>query len=328
MLKLIQKNFFRSDNIYSDLKSMPSQDNTKLKLVLLCHSSIVEAQQERNTEEIDQSREVYEDEFGKCFTFSKISISMYDRVITLKKIIETKFDISTKDQILVYKDTILKNDLRSLHTYNLRQYSRIHIFDERDLKENVTDIDDDDLYGIYQELNLAPATYSNQSRLDIKNKTRTQKGTRKERSVSREHIDSRNKSVAPPVPPPPPPLQNEIKKISNEKLTSSSQSSTTTSNSSSSNNSSQINYTNNNRQRIENHVSYSRKPQYQTYQLGNTRQHHKLNNQSSRFYEQHEMTLMKQKLATSSLHSHKGSQYNVAPTRYRKLDEIFSKGHI
>jgi hypothetical protein len=81
-----------------------------------------------------------------CKTFSKIIISVNDRVISLKKIVETKFGISCKDQILVYKDKILKSDLKSLNSFNIRQYSRIHIFDERDIKANANDIGDD-LYG-------------------------------------------------------------------------------------------------------------------------------------------------------------------------------------
>ncbi len=71
---------------------------------------------------------------------------MNDRVITLKKIIETKFGISCKDQILVYKDQILKSDLKLLTSFNIRQYARIHIFDERDIKANANDVGDD-LYG-------------------------------------------------------------------------------------------------------------------------------------------------------------------------------------
>jgi hypothetical protein len=71
---------------------------------------------------------------------------MNDRVITLKKIIETKFGISCKDQILVYKDQILKSDLKLLTSFNIRQYARIHIFDERDIKSNAKDVGDD-LYG-------------------------------------------------------------------------------------------------------------------------------------------------------------------------------------
>ena len=96
--------------------------------------------------------EVYEDEYGKCTTFSKINIPTSDRVITLKKIVETKFGILCNDQILVYKDNVLKNDLKPLHHYRLRQFSRIHIFDQRDIKDNASD---DELFGIYQDANMS-----------------------------------------------------------------------------------------------------------------------------------------------------------------------------
>ena len=119
----------------------------KLKLILLCHSAQIE--QNSTTEYSSKSKndlsenensdslrqpEIYEDEFGKCSTYSKISISANDRLIILKKIVEKKFGINLEDQIIVYKDKILKNDLKLLSSFHLRQYSRIHIFDERDLK--------------------------------------------------------------------------------------------------------------------------------------------------------------------------------------------------
>jgi hypothetical protein len=68
----------------------------------------------------------------------------------LKKLIESKFGIACKDQILVYKDRILKNDLQQLCHYQIRQFSRVHVFDARDIKANSDDLDCD-LYGIYQE---------------------------------------------------------------------------------------------------------------------------------------------------------------------------------
>lgn len=113
----------------------------------MCHSSAVEEAIEKNK---NLNGEVLEDEFGKCKTFQKISIAENDRVITLKKIVERKFGIQTKDQILVYKDQILKSDLKPLSFYGLRQFSRIHIFDDRDIKDN----DEEDLYGIYQDTNM------------------------------------------------------------------------------------------------------------------------------------------------------------------------------
>lgn len=125
---------------------------SRLKLTLLCHSSAVEEAQEKDSEKNDQ---VLDDEFGKCKTFQKISISGNDRVITLKRIVEKKFGIFTKDQILVYKDQILRNDLRPLSYYGLKQFSKIHIFDERDIKDSN---DEEDIYGIYQDTNLINET--------------------------------------------------------------------------------------------------------------------------------------------------------------------------
>ena len=119
----------------------------KLKLILLCHSAQIEQNNtsqysskskndlsENENSDSPRQPEIYEDEFGKCSTYSKISISANDRLITLKKIVEKKFGINLEDQIIVYKDKILKNDLKILSSFHLRQYSRIHIFDERDLK--------------------------------------------------------------------------------------------------------------------------------------------------------------------------------------------------
>ena len=117
----------------------------------MCHSATVEESkinlsndEELNTDEsLRQKEEIYEDEFENCSTFCKISISSSDRLITLKKIVEKKFGISFDDQIIVYKDKILKYDLKTLQNYHFKQYSRIHIFDERDLKENVYELEDE-----------------------------------------------------------------------------------------------------------------------------------------------------------------------------------------
>jgi len=87
---------------------------------------------------------------------------MFDRVITLKKIVETKYGISTRHQILVYKDKILKIDLKTLSAYNVRQFSRIHVFDARDLKENVNEMEEN-MYGIYQDAELFEQVNSNSS---------------------------------------------------------------------------------------------------------------------------------------------------------------------
>lgn len=107
----------------------------------------------------DPDKEIYQDEYGKCSTFSKISISPSDRVITLKKLIENRFGIGCDDQILVYKDKILNNDLKLLSYYKLRQFGRIHIFDERDIKESDGN-EDDALFGVYQQSNFAQVSFN------------------------------------------------------------------------------------------------------------------------------------------------------------------------
>jgi hypothetical protein len=144
-------------------------NSDNLKLTLLCHSSAVELRHETIRNDLDQNA-IIQDEFGKCKTFSKVAVSMFDRVITLKKIVEAKYGISTKHQILVYKDNILKSDLKTLNAYNVRQFSRIHVFDARDLKENVNEVEEN-LYGIYQDAELfeqANLNSSSDSSLEFK----------------------------------------------------------------------------------------------------------------------------------------------------------------
>ncbi len=85
--------------------------------------------------------EIYEDEYGKCKTFSKIGVRFDDRIEKIKKIVQEKFRIPYDEQLLVYKDKILKHDYKQLKAYHIRNYSRIHVFDKRDVKENLDDID-------------------------------------------------------------------------------------------------------------------------------------------------------------------------------------------
>lgn len=149
--------YFRPELYYNQDEEIP-----RLKLTLLCHSSAVEEAQEKD---LDKNKQVLEDEFGNCKTFQKISISENDRVITLKRIVEKKFGIFTKDQILVYKDQILRNDLRPLNYYGLRQFSRIHVFDERDIKDSN---DEEDIYGIYQDTNLINESENKSNHQEVK----------------------------------------------------------------------------------------------------------------------------------------------------------------
>ena len=139
----------------SQATNSSQQQQQKLKLILLCHSSAVECslEDENNSDRNSDKDEIYQDEYGKCSTFSKVNISPMDRVVTLKKLIESRFGIACDDQILVYKDKILNNDFKVLSHYKLRQFSRIHIFDERDIKESDGN-EDDSLFGVYQQSNF------------------------------------------------------------------------------------------------------------------------------------------------------------------------------
>jgi hypothetical protein len=152
------------------ISSQPSSYNVKLNLLILCHSTAVEEQmlekQARNAkrrpaDEVldtdDADSEYEEDEYGnKCSTYTQIEIYSNDRVITLKKLVEARFGIALDDQILVYKDKIIKNDLKQLCALNVRQFARIHIFDKRDLKADQDEMDllsKANIYGIYQNCN-------------------------------------------------------------------------------------------------------------------------------------------------------------------------------
>ena len=149
-----------------------------MKLILLCHSSALEASSEKNTngsssdehnyDRIDNNssssiessnenerkpknknkNEIYEDEYGKCKTFSKIGVRCTDHIEKIKNIVEQKFEIPYDEQLLVYKDKILNHDHKQLKAYHIRNYGRIHVFDKRDVKENLDDIDP---YSIDQE---------------------------------------------------------------------------------------------------------------------------------------------------------------------------------
>ena len=111
-------------------KREPVED--KLKLVILVHSSEIENNSPNSK------------------TSTKISVYSNDRVITLKKIVEKKFGIACNNQIMVHEDRIMKGDLKFLNDFNLNQFDKIHIFDERDLEENIEEIEDG-FYGVYQD---------------------------------------------------------------------------------------------------------------------------------------------------------------------------------
>ena len=112
----------------------------------------------------------------------------------MKKLIESKFGIACKDQILVYKDRILKNDLQQLCHYQIRQFSRVHVFDARDIKANSDDLDCD-LYGIYQE--AESSSPAEQHSYDGHHNSRHHPQSK----IS----ESRHKKWAVQQPPPPPP---------------------------------------------------------------------------------------------------------------------------
>jgi hypothetical protein len=150
--------------------------NNKLKLTLLCHSSVVDEQLPLRLErENGEARSGSGGEHGEY----NISISSADRLITLKKIAEAKFGIECAQQILVHRDHILEAELRQLNQCGLRHGSLVHIFDKRDVsdtlpttttttkcsrksysitKANIINDEEDDHdqaeYGIYQDLSL------------------------------------------------------------------------------------------------------------------------------------------------------------------------------
>jgi hypothetical protein len=109
------------------------------------------------TVDTDDNSEYEEDEYGnKCSTYTQIEIYSNDRVITLKKLVESRFGIGLDDQILVYKDKVIKSDLKQLAALNVRQFARVHVFDKRDLKTDQDEMDllsRANLYGIYQNCN-------------------------------------------------------------------------------------------------------------------------------------------------------------------------------
>ena len=287
-------------DIYSSGDALRNDD--KLKLVLLCHSSIVELNQKKKN---SNGNEVYEDEHGKCKTFSKIAISMNDRVISLKKIVENKFGISCKDQILVYKDQILKSDLKLLHSFNIRQYSRIHIFDERDVKENAIDIEED-IYGIYQDAEL----FQNNDTTQSKEETRE----------NRENL-LKNKS-------PSKALLNDVEEAGSKKSSITSSSSSSASSSSPTESSSDY----------EPKQTYSRNRNFKTVYRSAGRLD-KIDNYERRLGEyddfvhykpamQNKQTFNNAKAKRSSVIYGSKRQFNPAygdPSRFRRLDEIFDR---
>ena len=117
----------------------------------------VDAQTEAEEDSEREESEYAEDEYGnKCSTYTQLELDSSDRVITLKKIVEAKFGIGLDDQILVYKDRIVKNELTQLFALNMSQFSRVHVFDKRDLNEYQNEADllaNANSYGIYQNLN-------------------------------------------------------------------------------------------------------------------------------------------------------------------------------
>lgn len=166
--------FGSSSSHYTDHEQISNENH--LKLILLCHSSALDTLSELNTgnysseehnyDRIDNNssssvdspnapsrkkehqrsmktkqNEIYEDEYGKCKTFSKIGVRYTDHIEKIKNIVQQKFQIPYCEQLLVYKDKILKHDHKQLKAYHVRNYSRIHVFDKRDVKENLDDID-------------------------------------------------------------------------------------------------------------------------------------------------------------------------------------------
>jgi hypothetical protein len=153
-----------------------------MSLVILCHSAALEEKIERekrkkqrsnnnrnkcinklidlDSESDSESSSPDEtdgdyDEEEKCSTVVQLPLYLNDRLITVKKMIEKEFSIALNYQILVYKDKILRNDLKQLHEFGLNSNSRVHVFDKRDIKEDQNEdrhvLSRAEIYGIYQQ---------------------------------------------------------------------------------------------------------------------------------------------------------------------------------
>lgn len=119
-----------------------------------------------------KNEQIYEDEYGKCKTFSKIGVKYEDRIEKIKNIIQEKFNIPYEEQLLVYKDKILKSDNKTLKHYHVRNYGRIHVFDKRDVKENLNEFDDIDPYCIDEDI-VKELTQNLNSKKNVKHVSET-----------------------------------------------------------------------------------------------------------------------------------------------------------
>ena len=99
----------------------------------------------------------------------KISVQITDCIEKLKKIVEKVFGIPCSEQLLVYKDKMLRTDSKQMYQYRLRNNSRIHIFDKRDVKENINELDLEEAYYVDQDFIKDIAGFSDGSKLQANN---------------------------------------------------------------------------------------------------------------------------------------------------------------
>jgi hypothetical protein len=118
--------------------------NSKFKIILLCHSAALESYSESSTDEDYQEK--FKDEYGQCTTFTKISVYGTDHLESIKKLVEKKFGIPYKEQLLVHHDKVMRSDYKQLFQYSIKSLSRIHVFDKRDVKDNIHEIEDEEPY--------------------------------------------------------------------------------------------------------------------------------------------------------------------------------------
>ena len=164
--------------------------SSELKLILLCHSSALETETDGEEYALIKD-EIFCDEYGTCSKFVKISVQITDSIEKLKKIVEKVFGIPYSEQLLVYKDKMLRSESKQMYQYRLRNQSRIHIFDKRDVKENINELDLEEAYYVDQDFIKEIAGFSDGSKLQANNTKFIEKGMQ-EPSLKHTHQRKQN----------------------------------------------------------------------------------------------------------------------------------------
>ena len=116
-----------------------SQREEKVKILLICYSSEID----KNSLIIKKPiiKEICEDDYDKCSAYLKANVYSSDRVCDLKKMVEKKFGLSTRNQVMVYQDNIIKDSSKLVFSYHMEHMDKIHVFDERDFDENIHELE-------------------------------------------------------------------------------------------------------------------------------------------------------------------------------------------